>query len=110
MYPFWNTINKIGNTDAYNFKLDKKKCRVDTEGKQVKRPAKKATTASITSVVIKDTPGKFVSKKKAPAMEVPNEPTGKTKDTREEAGVKPGVPNVSKEDSSDSDDDSRGDS
>nr|GEU89605.1 hypothetical protein [Tanacetum cinerariifolium] len=38
------------------------------KGKQVKRPAKKATTASITSVVIKDTPGKFVSKKKAPAM------------------------------------------
>ncbi|GJZ32671.1 hypothetical protein Tco_0578107 [Tanacetum coccineum] len=26
MHQFWNTINKIGNTDAYNFKLDKKKC------------------------------------------------------------------------------------
>ncbi|GJZ78440.1 hypothetical protein Tco_0643277 [Tanacetum coccineum] len=31
MCQFWNTINKIGNTDAYNFKLDKKKCRVDTK-------------------------------------------------------------------------------
>ncbi|GKD50778.1 hypothetical protein Tco_1279754, partial [Tanacetum coccineum] len=31
MHQFWNTINKIGNTDAYNFELDKKKCRVDTE-------------------------------------------------------------------------------
>ncbi|GKE81697.1 hypothetical protein Tco_1551697, partial [Tanacetum coccineum] len=31
MHQFWNTINKIGKTDAYNFKLDKKKCRVDTE-------------------------------------------------------------------------------
>ncbi|GKD24020.1 hypothetical protein Tco_1225723 [Tanacetum coccineum] len=31
MHQFWNTINNIGNTDAYNFKLDKKKCRVDTE-------------------------------------------------------------------------------
>ncbi|GKC55798.1 hypothetical protein Tco_1083396, partial [Tanacetum coccineum] len=31
MHQFWNTINKIRNSDAYNFKLDKKKCRVDTE-------------------------------------------------------------------------------
>ncbi|GJR83499.1 hypothetical protein Tco_0154284 [Tanacetum coccineum] len=31
MHQFWNAINKIGNSDAYNFKLDKKKCRVDTE-------------------------------------------------------------------------------
>ncbi|GKE49824.1 hypothetical protein Tco_1481082, partial [Tanacetum coccineum] len=31
MHQFWNTIRKIRNTDSYNFKLDKKKCRVDTE-------------------------------------------------------------------------------
>ncbi|GJY29145.1 hypothetical protein Tco_0404912 [Tanacetum coccineum] len=31
MHQFWNTIKKIGKTDAYDFKLDKKKCRVDTE-------------------------------------------------------------------------------
>ncbi|GJX65553.1 hypothetical protein Tco_0299896 [Tanacetum coccineum] len=31
MHQFWNTIRKIENTDAYNFKLDKKKCRVDTK-------------------------------------------------------------------------------
>nr|GEV39431.1 hypothetical protein [Tanacetum cinerariifolium] len=31
MHQFWNTIKKIGKTDGYNFKLDKKKCRVDTE-------------------------------------------------------------------------------
>ncbi|GJU22677.1 hypothetical protein Tco_1156019 [Tanacetum coccineum] len=31
MHQFWNTIKKIGKTDAYEFKLDKKKCRVDTE-------------------------------------------------------------------------------
>ncbi|GJY91795.1 hypothetical protein Tco_0507577 [Tanacetum coccineum] len=31
MHQFWNTINKIIDTDAYNFKLDKKKCRVDTK-------------------------------------------------------------------------------
>ncbi|GKD41676.1 hypothetical protein Tco_1261883 [Tanacetum coccineum] len=30
MHQFWNTIKKIGKTDAY-FKLDKKKCRVDIE-------------------------------------------------------------------------------
>nr|GEW07189.1 retrovirus-related Pol polyprotein from transposon TNT 1-94 [Tanacetum cinerariifolium] len=31
MHQFWNTINKIRDTYAYNFKLYKKKCRVDTE-------------------------------------------------------------------------------
>ncbi|GJX79626.1 retrovirus-related pol polyprotein from transposon TNT 1-94 [Tanacetum coccineum] len=31
MHQFWNTITKIKDTDAYSFKLDKKKCRVDTE-------------------------------------------------------------------------------
>ncbi|GKE17996.1 hypothetical protein Tco_1425573, partial [Tanacetum coccineum] len=31
MHQFWNTITKIRDTDAYSFKLDKKKCRVDTE-------------------------------------------------------------------------------
>nr|GEZ81340.1 hypothetical protein [Tanacetum cinerariifolium] len=37
------------------------------KGKRVKRPAKKATTALTTGVVIRDTPGKSVSKKKASA-------------------------------------------
>nr|GEW69961.1 hypothetical protein [Tanacetum cinerariifolium] len=31
MHQFWNTIKKIGRSDAYDFKLDKKKCRVNTE-------------------------------------------------------------------------------
>nr|GEW03933.1 hypothetical protein [Tanacetum cinerariifolium] len=31
MHQFWNTITKIRDTDAYSFKLDKKKCQVDTE-------------------------------------------------------------------------------
>ncbi|GJX47154.1 hypothetical protein Tco_0272344 [Tanacetum coccineum] len=31
MHQFWNTIKKIKDTDAYRFKLDKKKCRIDTE-------------------------------------------------------------------------------
>nr|GEZ31577.1 retrovirus-related Pol polyprotein from transposon TNT 1-94 [Tanacetum cinerariifolium] len=39
------------------------------KGKRVKRPAKKATTAPTTSVVIRDTPDKSVSKKKAPAKD-----------------------------------------
>ncbi|GJY18650.1 hypothetical protein Tco_0390141 [Tanacetum coccineum] len=160
MHQFWNTITKIKDTDAYSFKLDKKKCRVDTEvfreilqicprilnqdfiappseedlvtfiqelgysgrcnmlsanhtdqmhqpwrtfaaiisrvlprkqgsirkllhlqencllskkaepikkGKRVKRPAKKSTTAPTAGVVLRDTPGVPVSKKKAPA-------------------------------------------
>ncbi|GJZ50235.1 hypothetical protein Tco_0604425 [Tanacetum coccineum] len=37
------------------------------KAKRVKRPAKKSTTAPTTGVVIRDTPGVFVSKKKAPA-------------------------------------------
>ncbi|GJT89529.1 hypothetical protein Tco_1078374 [Tanacetum coccineum] len=31
MHQFWNTITKIRDTDAYSFKLNKKKCRVDSE-------------------------------------------------------------------------------
>ncbi|GJX95274.1 hypothetical protein Tco_0349860, partial [Tanacetum coccineum] len=31
MHQFWNTITKIRDTDAYSFKLDKKKCQVDTK-------------------------------------------------------------------------------
>ncbi|GKE49133.1 hypothetical protein Tco_1480391, partial [Tanacetum coccineum] len=31
MHQFWNTIKKIGKTDPCDFKLDKKKCRVDTK-------------------------------------------------------------------------------
>nr|GEV24773.1 hypothetical protein [Tanacetum cinerariifolium] len=252
MHQFWNTIKKIGKIDGYNFKMDKKKCRVDIEedfmyqvdnreicsarkeytpypritkviidhfiskdntismtnninlytvrddtllayktyldyaigkvppkkerkfkkptspklktvptspkehtqkGKRVKRPAKKATTIYTLGVVIKDTQDKSVSKNKSPAnigrgkgiellsdvalleeaqlretmrkrkqeahklqtsgssegvnfeSEVLNEHSDKTKDTSEGTGVKPGVSNVSKEDSSDSDDD-----
>ncbi|GJV05225.1 hypothetical protein Tco_1338794 [Tanacetum coccineum] len=31
MHQFWNTITKIKDTDGYYFRLDKKKCQVDTE-------------------------------------------------------------------------------
>ncbi|GJV27379.1 hypothetical protein Tco_1383827 [Tanacetum coccineum] len=31
MHQFWNTIKKIKDTDAYRFKLDKKKFRIDIE-------------------------------------------------------------------------------
>ncbi|GJZ75276.1 hypothetical protein Tco_0639741 [Tanacetum coccineum] len=31
MHQFWNTITMIRDTNAYSFKLDKKKCRVDTK-------------------------------------------------------------------------------
>ncbi|GKA86055.1 retrovirus-related pol polyprotein from transposon TNT 1-94, partial [Tanacetum coccineum] len=31
MHQFWNTIKKIKDTDAYQFKLDKKKFRINTE-------------------------------------------------------------------------------
>ncbi|GKD04765.1 hypothetical protein Tco_1179739 [Tanacetum coccineum] len=237
MQQFWNTIKKIRNTYAYNFKLDKKKCRVDTErnvdyvallwedfmyqadnrkissarkehmpyprftkviinhfiskdktifmrnrinlhtirddsllgtlkyvskiedshkydcskeskeikkiasplkqltpvseeeptkkSKRIKRPAKKSTTMPTTGVVIRDTPGVSVSKKKAPAkadkskgiellsdaaLLVPDESKAKPSDTSEGTGVKPRVPNVSKAASSDSDDESWGNS
>nr|GEY28915.1 Gag-Pol polyprotein [Tanacetum cinerariifolium] len=84
------------------------------KGRRVKRPAKKATTSLTTGVVIKDTLIKSISKKKASGSsegvdfesEVPDEPTGKTKDTSEGTGVKPRVPDVSKANSSDIDDDS----
>nr|GEW14902.1 hypothetical protein [Tanacetum cinerariifolium] len=191
-YQFWNTIKKIGKSNAYDFKLDKKKCLVDTEkkiyshlsrnlvilesvtcylpfelikctslggnlllsltgaslgnqqdlislgnykvppekarefkkpaspklrtvpaspkeptlkGKRVKRAAKKATTIPTTDVIIRDTPDKSASGSSEGAnfeLEVPDEQTDKPKDTNEGIGKKPGVLNVSKDDSTDS--------
>ncbi|GJX68891.1 hypothetical protein Tco_0304618 [Tanacetum coccineum] len=87
------------------------------KGKRVKRPAKKATTycPHPTGVVIGDTPDKSLkktlrkSKRETHKLqasgsskganfesEVPDEQTGKTKDTSEGIGVKLRVPNVSK--------------
>ncbi|GKD20563.1 hypothetical protein Tco_1222266, partial [Tanacetum coccineum] len=107
------------------------------KGKRVKRPAKKTTNVPTTGVVIRDTPNKFVSKNKAPAKigkgkgielhsdaalleeaqmkkalkkKVPNEQTDKPKDTNEGTGEKPGVLDVSKDDSTDSEAESWGDS
>ncbi|GJS81996.1 hypothetical protein Tco_0748537 [Tanacetum coccineum] len=127
------------------------------KSKRVKRPAKKSTNAPTTGVVIRDTPGVSVSKKKTPAKadrgkcielvldaalledaqlkkaliksmqethklqasgsseradfesEVPNESKAKSSDTSEGTGVKPGVSDVSKADSSDSDNESKND-
>nr|GEV22315.1 hypothetical protein [Tanacetum cinerariifolium] len=93
------------------------------KGKRVKRPAKKATTAPTTSVVIRDTPDKSVSKKKAPtkadrgkgiellfdgALLEDAQLKKSLRKNNEGIGVKPGVLDVSKEDSFDSDDDSWG--
>nr|GEV71309.1 integrase, catalytic region, zinc finger, CCHC-type, peptidase aspartic, catalytic [Tanacetum cinerariifolium] len=83
------------------------------KGKRVKRPSKKAITVPTTSVVIKYTPDESASGSSEGAdfeSEVPDETTGKTKDTSEATSVKPVVLDVSKVDSSDSDDDSWGDS
>ncbi|GJV40481.1 hypothetical protein Tco_1418921 [Tanacetum coccineum] len=44
-----------------------KEAELVKKAKRVKRPAKKSTTAPTTGVVIRDTPGMSVSKKKAPA-------------------------------------------
>nr|GEX76853.1 hypothetical protein [Tanacetum cinerariifolium] len=48
--------------------------------------------------------------KKTFKKKIPDEPTGKTKDTSEGTGLKPGVLDMSKDDSSDSNNDSWGDS
>nr|GEW11407.1 retrovirus-related Pol polyprotein from transposon TNT 1-94 [Tanacetum cinerariifolium] len=99
------------------------------KGKRVKRAAKKATNVPTTGAIIRDTSDKSISKKKAPAKtgrgkciklladaalleeaqmnkalkkKVPDEPTGKTKYKSEGTGVRPRVPDVSKDDSSDS--------
>ncbi|GJW77583.1 hypothetical protein Tco_0139265 [Tanacetum coccineum] len=83
------------------------------KGKRVKRPAKKSTTAPTASVVLIDTPGVSVSKKKAPAKgdkdksmellsdaallkvaQVPDESEDKITSTDEGTGTKLGVPDV----------------
>ncbi|GKD75091.1 hypothetical protein Tco_1333373 [Tanacetum coccineum] len=80
--------------------------------KKARKSAKKALTVPTTGVVIRDTPDKSVSNNKAPASgssegadfesEVPDEQTDKPKDANEGIGEKPGVPDVSKYDSTDS--------
>ncbi|GKE28932.1 hypothetical protein Tco_1444316 [Tanacetum coccineum] len=77
------------------------------KAKRVKKPAKKSTTAPTAGVVLKDTPGVSVSKKKAPVKgdrskgngtdfesEVPDEQQRKTSGTDEGTGTIPGVPDV----------------
>ncbi|GJU40447.1 hypothetical protein Tco_1193404 [Tanacetum coccineum] len=83
--------------------------------KQAKKPATKSTTMTTSGVLIRDTPGVSVSKKKAPAKDshmlhasgsgdgvgsqpkVPNESQDKTTGTNEGTGTKPGVPDVPKD-------------
>nr|GEU54582.1 hypothetical protein [Tanacetum cinerariifolium] len=81
--------------------------------KRVKRPAKKSTTAPTVGVVIRDTPGVSVSKKKAPAKAdrskgVPDEHQRKRSGTDAGTGTKPGVLDVPKY-QYESDDESWGD-
>ncbi|GKF47236.1 hypothetical protein Tco_0137038, partial [Tanacetum coccineum] len=83
------------------------------KAKRVKRPAKKSATTPTVGVVIKDTPGVSISKKKAPAKgdrvkgiellsdaalleaaQVSDESEYKTTGTDEGTGTKPGVPDV----------------
>ncbi|GJS65405.1 hypothetical protein Tco_0679969 [Tanacetum coccineum] len=98
------------------------------QSKRVRRPAKKSTNAETAGVVIRDTPGVSVSKKIAPAKadrgkgidgssegsdfesDVPDESKAKSSNTNEGTGVRPGVPDVSKSDSFESDNKSWGDS
>ncbi|GJW46311.1 hypothetical protein Tco_0077957 [Tanacetum coccineum] len=102
--------------------------------KRAKKPAKKSTIVPTAGVVIRDTPGVFMSKKRAPTTKVdrgkgmdllseatllkavPDEYEDKTTGINEGTGTKPGVPNVPKylsesenESLGDSDDDSNDD-
>ncbi|GJY71883.1 hypothetical protein Tco_0475586 [Tanacetum coccineum] len=88
--------------------------------KKAKKPAMKSTIVPTVGVVIRDTPGVFVSKKKAPAKgdrgdrvgsqpKVLDESQDKTTGTNEGTGTKPRLPNVSK-DHSESENESWGDS
>ncbi|GJT36761.1 copia protein [Tanacetum coccineum] len=81
------------------------------KGKRVKRPAKKATTVPTIGIVIRDTPDKLAAKGGADfESEVPDEQTDKPKDINEGTGEKPGVLDVSKDDSTNSEAESWGDS
>ncbi|GJZ50716.1 hypothetical protein Tco_0605231, partial [Tanacetum coccineum] len=62
MHQFWNTIKKIGKKDAYDFKLDKKKCRVNTEAKALKENAKSTKPITAMTVYPPNTPAKLVPK------------------------------------------------
>ncbi|GKB90034.1 hypothetical protein Tco_0962306 [Tanacetum coccineum] len=105
------------------------------KSKRVKRPAKKSTNAPTVGVVIRDTPGVSVSKNITPAkadrgkgiellsdaalleeaqinktLKKSKQETHKLQASGSRTGVKPGVPDVSIVDSSESDNESWGDS
>nr|GEW53541.1 hypothetical protein [Tanacetum cinerariifolium] len=82
------------------------------KGKRVKRAAKKATTTLTAGVVIRDTPDKSANGSSEGAdfeSKVLDEQTDKAKDTNKGTGEKQRVPDVSKDDSTDSKADSWGD-
>nr|GEU42817.1 hypothetical protein [Tanacetum cinerariifolium]GEU43964.1 hypothetical protein [Tanacetum cinerariifolium] len=70
MQQFWFTISKIKDSSLYQFKLDKKRCRIDVEVFRdilkisTRVPKMPAGKRQLTGVLIKDTPGVSVSKKK----------------------------------------------
>ncbi|GJX76413.1 hypothetical protein Tco_0323224 [Tanacetum coccineum] len=144
MHQFWNTIKKIKDTDANQFKLDNK--NNDTmphsleniytviksaslgesiglektlvlEGEPAKKPkwTKHPEHAKKSAPAKKDVSSKKPSRKLSTGganseSEVPDEPKGKSIDTSEGTGLKPGVPDVSKTDSSKNENESWGDS
>ncbi|GKF94128.1 hypothetical protein Tco_0283828, partial [Tanacetum coccineum] len=69
--------------------------------KKSKKPAKKSTTVPTAGVIIRDTPGVFVLKKKAPAKGDIDKGDG--------VGSQPKVPDESEDKITDSDDDSNDD-
>nr|GEZ39613.1 hypothetical protein [Tanacetum cinerariifolium] len=114
LYRFFNFVNKHASPKLKIVPVSPKE--PTQKGKRVKRPAKRPL---LPQQLLKKTLSK--SKQETHKLqasgsseganfesEVSDEQTGKTKDTSEGAGVKPGVPNVLKEDSSDSDNDSWG--
>ncbi|GKB48333.1 hypothetical protein Tco_0899086 [Tanacetum coccineum] len=90
------TSPKMKETKAYKTYL---------EVKRVKRPAKKSTKAPTRGVVIRETPEIPVSKKKEKVdvtrvtKTAPSAAKIKPSVTRERTGVKPGVPDVTEEES-----------
>nr|GEV17237.1 hypothetical protein [Tanacetum cinerariifolium] len=95
MHQFWHTITKIKNSSLYRFKLEKKRYSLNLEVFQEETNIHQAGGSSEGADL---------------ELVVPDEPKGKLFDTSEGTSLKPGVLDVFKADSSESEYNSWGDS
>nr|GEV75843.1 hypothetical protein [Tanacetum cinerariifolium] len=106
MQQFWFTISKIKDSSSYQFKLDKKKCRIGVEVfHDILQICPRLPNQEFVEPLFDEEIVSFIKelgyKGDLGSVRVPDDPKRKCKDTSEGAGSKPKVPDVSADQESD---------